>query len=146
VRDKVPSSYVGARAAQLDRSALMDSTHVHTVLTPNDYREARAYLTTRLVRMFLIDVAPFFIMAVLMAIALVFTLKQDNPSRLKLLVGLPGIVVALGLLRAILRAGHVAIHARRRFAQLEARTLAGEVITCAEIDEPFPIRPPSWLV
>jgi len=95
--------------------------------------------------MFLFEVMPVLIVSILMAIALAVTLPDSNPSRLKLLVGLPLTLVALGLLKAIIRATYVALHARRRFAQLESRTLAGECITCAEIDEPFPIRPPKWL-
>lgn len=70
----------------------------------------------KLSRMFLLDTAPLLILALLMAIALGVTLEENNPVR-----------------------------ARKRFAQLEARTFAGEVITCAEIYEPSPIRPPTWL-
>ena len=123
----------------------MDATHVHTVLTPDDYRQARSYLRTRLVRMSTLDVMPVLVLSILMAIALAVTVADSNPSRLKLLAGLPLTLMALGLVRALIRAGYVAFHARRRFAQLESRTLAGEHITCAEIDEPFPIRPPKWL-
>jgi hypothetical protein len=57
---------------------------------------------------------------------------------------LPSVLVVLGLARALIRAAYVGIHARRRLAKLESRTLAGEVITCSEIDEPFPVRPPKW--
>jgi hypothetical protein len=85
------------------------------------------------------------IMSVLMAIAIAFTVPDASPDRLKLLVGLPLMVFALGVGRALIRAAYVGFHARRRFARLEARTLAGETITCAEIDEPIPIRPPKWL-
>ena len=123
----------------------MDATHVHTVLTPDDYRQARSYLRARLFRMFFFDALPMLLMSILMAIALAVTVADSNPSRLKLIVWLPLALLSFALGRAIIRAMYVSIHAQRRFAQLEARTVAGESITCAEIDEPFPIRPPKWL-
>ena len=123
----------------------MNASHIHTVLTPSDYSQARAYLRTRLGRMFLLDTAPFLILALLMAIALGVTVEESNPNRIGLLIGLPVTLIVLAILRASFRCAFVAVRARKRFAQLEARTLAGEVITCAEIDEPFPIRPPAWL-
>ena len=123
----------------------MDASHIHTVLTPGDYSQARAYLHTRLGRMFLLDTAPFLILALLMAIALSITLEESNPNRIGVLIGLPGTLIVLAILRATIRCAFVAVRARKGFAQLEARTLAGEAITCAEIDEPFPIRPPAWL-
>jgi hypothetical protein len=123
----------------------MDPTHVHTVLTPGDYQQARTHLRAQLIRMFLLDAVPMLVLSILMAIAIALTAPSSNPSRLKLIVVLPLVLLGLGLGRAIIRSTYVAIHARRRFAKLESRTLAGESITCAEIDEPFPIRPPKWL-
>ena len=123
----------------------MDATHVHTVLTPDDYRQARSYLRARLFRMFWIDTVPMLLLSILMAVALAVTLAGSNPNRSKLLVGLPLTLLGLGLGRAIIKTAYVAIRARRRFARLELRTLAGESITCAEIDEPIPIRSPKWL-
>ena len=123
----------------------MQPTHVHTTLTITDYREAREQLRRQLQVIFMLDMAGFIVMGGLLAIGLAISLEGDDPKRLQLLWTLPLVLFGFGLLWATLRFLRLATPARKRLAQLEARTLAGESVSCAEFEEPSPIRMPSWL-
>ena len=123
----------------------MQSPHVHTTLAITDYREAREKLSRQLRVTFMLDIAVFVVMSGLLAMGLAISLEGSDPKRLQLFRALPFVLFGFGLLWAVLRFLRLAIPGRRRLVQLEARTLAGESVSCAEFEEPSPIRMPRWL-
>lgn len=110
-----------------------------------DYAVARETLSRGLRRRFMFDTALFLGMSLLAALAFAFAPGIDGKLRSRLLVAIPTLLLAFGIIGSGLQYTYLGRKARERLCQLEARTAAGEAVSRDEFTQPAAIRLPWWL-
>jgi hypothetical protein len=123
----------------------MAEGHVHTIAKIEDYEVARRTLRAEMRRKLVRDACLFGLLAIAMWVALMMALDARISTQNGLIWGLPCSLLVLCLGISLSQIAYLSRHARKRLRDLEARTLRGESISCAEFDLPHPIRLPIWL-
>jgi hypothetical protein len=124
VNDKVPSSYIASIV---------------------DYAVARETLSRELRRKFMFDTFLFLVVSALAALAFAFAPGIDGNLRSRLLVAIPTLLLAFGIISSGAQCAHLGRKARDRLCQMEARTAAGEAVSHDEFMKPVAVRLPWWL-